>query len=204
MSDTSIPSGGAPHPELVLASASPRRVDLLTQIGFPPDFVSPADIDETPLKDETPPHHAERLAIEKARKIAADHPTRFVLGADTVVACGRRILPKAEDAATARKCLALLSGRRHRVFGGVALIGPDGKLALRRVQSAVAFKRLSDAELDWYLASGEWQGKAGGYAIQGLAARFVREIIGSYSNIVGLPLFETAQLLTGRGVRSGT
>ena len=203
MSDTSIPSGGAPHPELVLASASPRRVDLLTQIGFPPDFIAPADIDETPLKDETPPHHAERLAIEKARKVAADHPARFVLGADTVVACGRRILPKAEDASTARKCLLLLSGRRHRVFGGVALIGPDGKLALRRVQSAVAFKRLSDAELDWYLASGEWQGKAGGYAIQGLAARFVREIVGSYSNIVGLPLFETGQLLTGRGVRSG-
>ncbi|HLZ64623.1 MAG TPA: Maf family nucleotide pyrophosphatase [Aliidongia sp.] len=204
MSETSTLSGGAPHPGLVLASASPRRVDLLTQIGFPPDLVAPADVDETPLKDETPPHHAERLAIEKARKIAADHPNQFVLGADTVVACGRRILPKADDAATARKCLSLLSGRRHRVFGGVALIGPDGKLALRRVQSAVAFKRLSDAELEWYLASGEWEGKAGGYAIQGLAARFVREIVGSYSNIVGLPLFETAQLLTGRGVRPGS
>ena len=202
MSETSIPSGGAPHPRLVLASASPRRVDLLTQIGFPPDLVVPADIDETPLKDETPIHHAERLAVEKARKIAVDHPGDFVLGADTVVACGRRILPKAEDLATARKCLALLSGRRHRVFGGVALIGPDGKIALRRVQSAVAFKRLSDAELDWYIDSGEWQGKAGGYAIQGLAARFVREIGGSYSNIVGLPLFETAQLLGGRGVRA--
>ena len=203
MSETSILSGDAPHPLLVLASASPRRVDLLTQIGFPPDLVAPADIDETPLKDETPTHHAERLAIEKARRIAADHPNHFVLGADTVVACGRRILPKAEDPATARKCLSLLSGRRHRVFGGVALIGPDGRIALRRVQSAVAFKRLSDAEMDWYLDSGEWQGKAGGYAIQGLAARFVREIIGSYSNIVGLPLFETAQLLTGRGVRTG-
>jgi len=203
MSETSILSGDAPHPLLVLASASPRRVDLLTQIGFPPDLVAPADIDETPLKDETPTHHAERLAIEKARRIAADHPNHFVLGADTVVACGRRILPKAEDPATARKCLSLLSGRRHRVFGGVALIGPDGKIALRRVQSAVAFKRLSDAEMDWYLDSGEWQGKAGGYAIQRLAARFVREIIGSYSNIVGLPLFETAQLLTGRGVRTG-
>jgi septum formation protein len=203
MSETPISTGGAPHPILVLASASPRRVDLLTQIGFPPDLVAPADIDETPLEDETPLRHAERLAAEKARKIAADHPTSFVLGADTVVACGRRILPKAEDAATARKCLALLSGRRHRVFGGVALVGPDGKAALRRVQSAVIFKRLSDAEIDWYLASGEWQGKAGGYAIQGLAARFVREIVGSYSNIVGLPLFETTQLLVGRGVRSG-
>jgi septum formation protein len=203
MSEASILSGGAPHPLLVLASASPRRVDLLTQIGYPPDLVLPADIDETPLTDETPTHHAERLALGKARKIAADHPTHFVLGADTVVACGRRILPKAEDPATARKCLSLLSGRRHRVFGGVALIGPDGKVALRRVQSAVAFKRLSEAELDWYLDSGEWHGKAGGYAIQGLAARFVREIVGSYSNIVGLPLFETSQLLTGRGVRTG-
>jgi septum formation protein len=204
MSETSIPPGGAPHLHLVLASASPRRVDLLTQIGCAPDLIAPADIDETPLKDETPPRHAERLAIGKARKIAADHPTSYVLGADTVVACGRRILPKAEDEATARQCLSLLSGRRHRVFGGVALIGPDGKIAVRRVQSAVAFKRLSDAELDWYLASGEWHGKAGGYAIQGLAARFVREIVGSYSNIVGLPLFETAQLLIGRGVRPGT
>ncbi|MDB5360661.1 MAG: septum formation protein Maf [Rhodospirillales bacterium] len=203
MSENSIPFGDAPHPRLVLASASPRRVDLLTQIGYPPDLIAPADIDETPLKDETPARHAERLAVEKARRIAADHPTDFVLGADTVVACGRRILPKAEDPATARKCLTLLSGRRHRVFGSVALIGPDGKLALRRVQSAVAFKRLSDAELDWYLASGEWHGKAGGYAIQGLAARFVREIVGSYSNIVGLPLFETTQLLIGRGVRAG-
>lgn len=204
MSENSIPSGDAPHPRLVLASASPRRVDLLTQIGYPPDLIAPAHIDETPLKDETPARHAERLAVEKARRIAADHPTDFVLGADTVVACGRRILPKAEDTATARKCLTLLSGRRHRVFGGVALIGPDGKLALRRVQSAVAFKRLSDAELDWYLASGEWHGKAGGYAIQGLAARFVREIVGSYSNIVGLPLFETTQLLIGRGVQAGS
>jgi septum formation protein len=202
MSETSTPSGGVPHPRLVLASASPRRVDLLTQIGFPPDLIVPADIDETPLEDETPMRHAERLALEKARKIAQGHGSDFVLGADTVVACGRRILPKAEDVATARKCLSLLSGRRHRVHGGVALIGPDGKPALRRVQSVVIFKRLSDTELAWYLDSGEWHGKAGGYAIQGLAARFVREIVGSYSNIVGLPLFETAQLLTGRGVRS--
>lgn len=204
MSETSILSGHAPQPQLVLASASPRRVDLLTQIGFPPGLIVPADIDETPLADETPPHHAERLATQKARKIAAEYPGDFVLGADTVVACGRRILPKAEDVATARKCLSLLSGRRHRVFGGVALIGPDGKLALRRVQTAVVFKRLGEAEIDWYLATGEWHGKAGGYAVQGLAARFVREIVGSHSNIVGLPLFETAQLLTGRGVRSGS
>ena len=202
MSEASIPAGAAPHPRLVLASASPRRVDLLTQIGFPPDLILPADIDETPLKDETPPRHAERLAAAKAAKVAAAHPGDFVLGADTVVACGRRILPKAEDIETARRCLNLLSGRRHRVHGGVALVGPDGKMALRRVQSAVALKRLSDAEIGWYLDSGEWHGKAGGYAIQGLAARFVREIVGSYSNIVGLPLFETAQLLSGRGVKS--
>jgi septum formation protein len=126
-----------------------------------------------------------------------------VLGADTVVACGRRILPKAEDPETARHCLELLSGRRHRVHGGVALIAPDGALASRCVQSFVAFKRLSETEIAWYLVSGEWHGKAGGYAIQGLAARFVREIGGSYSNIVGLPLFETAQLLGGRGVPCG-
>jgi len=203
MSDPSVTTSPVPHPSLVLASASPRRVDLLAQIGFVPDMVAPADINETPLEDETPLRHAERLALEKARKVAADHPVSFVLGADTVVACGRRILPKAEDEATARKCLALLSGRRHRVFGGVALVGPDGKVALRRVQTAVTFKRLADTEIDWYLASGEWHGKAGGYAVQGLAARFVREIVGSYSNIVGLPLFETAQLLIGRGVRAG-
>ncbi|GGF46655.1 Maf-like protein [Aliidongia dinghuensis] len=203
MGETSMPTGGTPIPMLVLASASPRRVDLLNQIGFAPDLVAPADIDETPLKDETPARHAERLAVEKARKVAIQHPGCFVLGADTVVACGNRILPKAEDPATAEKCLKLLSGRRHRVFGGVALVGPDGKPALRRVQSVVVFKRLDAREIDWYLASGEWHGKAGGYAIQGLAARFVREIIGSYSNIVGLPLFETTQLLVGRGVRLG-
>ncbi|MEA2755736.1 MAG: nucleoside triphosphate pyrophosphatase [Aliidongia sp.] len=190
-----------PANRFVLASASPRRLDLLRQIDCPPDAVDPAELDETPGPDETPPRHAERLAVEKARAVAARHPGAWVLGADTVVACGRRILPKAEDEATARRCLALLSGRRHRVHGGVALIAPDGALATRRVQSIVAFKRLTEIEIAWYVASGEWHGKAGGYAIQGLAARFVREIGGSYSNIVGLPLFETAQLLGGRGVR---
>jgi septum formation protein len=190
-----------PASRFVLASASPRRLDLLRQIDYPPDAVDPAELDETPGPDETPTRHAERLAVEKARAVAARHPGAWVLGADTVVACGRRILPKAEDEATARRCLALLSGRRHRVHGGVALIAPDGALATRRVQSIVAFKRLSEIEIAWYLASGEWHGKAGGYAVQGLAARFVREIGGSYSNIVGLPLFETAQLLGGRGVR---
>jgi septum formation protein len=187
---------------LVLASASPRRLDLLRQIDYPPDTVDPAELDETPGPDETPPRHAERLAIEKARAVASRHPGAWVLGADTVVACGRRILPKAEDPETARRCLELLSGRRHRVHGGVALVAPDGALASRCVASFVAFKRLTETEIAWYLDSGEWHGKAGGYAIQGLAARFVREIGGSYSNIVGLPLFETAQLLGGRGVRA--
>jgi septum formation protein len=186
----------------VLASASPRRLDLLRQIDCVPDLVDPAELDETPHAGEMPPRHAERLAVEKARAVAVRHPDAFVLGADTVVACGRRILPKAEDEATARKCLELLSGRRHRVHGGIALVTPEGGLATRCVPSAVAFKRLTEAEIAWYLASGEWRGKAGGYAIQGLAARFVREIVGSYSNIVGLALFETSQLLLGRGARA--
>jgi septum formation protein len=185
--------------QLILASSSPRRLDLLNQIGFPPDLVDPADIDETPQPDETPVRHAERLAIEKAEAVARRHPDAFVLAADTVVACGRRILPKAEDEAAARRCLALLSGRRHRVLGGLALIVPGGGKSVRRVETAVVFKRLDATELDWYLGTGEWHGKAGGYAIQGLAACFVREIVGSYSNVVGLSLFETAQMLTGRG-----
>jgi len=191
-----------PASRFILASASPRRLDLLRQIDYAPDAVDPAELDETPGADETPPRHAERLAVEKARAVAVRHPGAWVLGADTVVACGRRILPKAEDEATARRCLALLSGRRHRVHGGVALVAPDGAVATRCVQSMVAFKRLTELEIAWYLSGGEWHGKAGGYAIQGLAARFVREIGGSYSNIVGLPLFETAQLLGGRGVRA--
>jgi septum formation protein len=189
-----------PAVRLILASASPRRLDLLRQIDCAPDAVDPAALDETPGRDETPHRHAERLAADKARAVAARHGGAFVLGADTVVACGRRILPKAEDEATAQRCLTLLSGRRHQVHGGVALIGPDGAVSTRCVRSHVVFKRLTEAEIAWYLGSGEWHGKAGGYAIQGLAARFVREIGGSYSNIVGLPLFETAQLLLGRGV----
>ena len=184
---------------LVLASASPRRLDLLSQIALGPDAVDPAGIDETPLERELPARHALRLAEAKARAVAARHPGAFVLGADTVVACGRRILPKALDAATARRCLALLSGRRHRVHGGIALMLPDGRLVSRRVETAVIFKRLDAAEIEDYLASGEWRDKAGGYAIQGLAARFIRGVIGSYSNVVGLPLFETAGLLAGHG-----
>jgi len=186
---------------LVLASASPRRLELLRQIDLIPDRVDPAEIDETPRRDELPPQHAMRLAGEKARAVMPRHAGAFILAADTVVACGRRILPKAEDEATARTCLALLSGRRHRVHGGIALIDPQGRAAGRHVVSHVAFKRLTAAEIAAYLASGEWQGKAGGYAIQGRAAALIRWISGSYSNVVGLPLYETAQLLAGRGYR---
>jgi len=185
--------------KLVLASASPRRLDLLRQAGIEPDCVVPADIDEAPLKAETPDKHALRVAIEKARAVAPAHPGVFVLAADTVVGCGRRILPKAEDEATARRCLELISGRRHRVLGGIALVAPDGRTATRLVESAVVFKRLSVAEIDAYLASGEWHGKAGGYAIQGRAAAYIRFLSGSYSNVVGLSLYDVHQMLTGFG-----
>ena len=187
------------HSILVLASASLRRLDLLNQIGFPPDRVDPANVDEDPRGAELPAPHAERLAEEKARLVAARHPGCFVLGADTVVACGRRILPKAEDERTARRCLTLLSGRRHRVYGGLCVIAPDGRMVSRLVTTAVVFKRLDDAELAGYLASGEWHGKAGGYAVQGRAAVFVRQLNGSYSNVVGLPLHETYAVLRGLG-----
>ncbi len=188
---------------LVLASASPRRLELLRQIGIDPDRIDPAGIEESPRPDEEPPAHALRLAREKALAVMARHPGAVVLAADTVVACGRRILPKPADEASARRCLELLSGRRHRVHSGIALASPDGRLALRRVDSQVAFKRLSEAEIAAYLAGGEWRGKAGGYAIQGRAAALIRFVSGSYSNVVGLPLFETAQLLAGRGWRPG-
>ena len=191
----------ATAPLLVLASASPRRLDLLRQIGLEPDRVDPADIDEIPRPGELPPAHAIRLAEEKARAVMPRHPGAYILAADTVVACGRRILPKPLDAASARACLKMLSGRRHRVYGGIALASPDERLTLRRVDSHVTFKRLSDAEIAAYLCSGEWRGKAGGYAIQGRAAALIRWVSGSYSNVVGLPLFETFQLLIGRGYR---
>jgi septum formation protein len=190
-------------PPLVLASASPRRLELLRQVGLMPDCIDPADIDETPRRGELPPAHAMRLAQEKARAVIPRHPGAYVLAADTVVACGRRILPKAEDEASARSCLGLLSGRRHRVYGAIALVSPDGGLVSRRVESQVSFKRLSEAEIGAYLRSGEWQGKAGGYAIQGRAAALIRWVSGSYSNVVGLPIFETVQLLAGRGYRAG-
>jgi septum formation protein len=188
-------------PALVLASASPRRFELLWQIGLVPDRIDPAEIDETPRPGELPPARALRLAEEKARAVIPRHPSTYILAADTVVACGRRILPKPADEASARSCLVLLSGRRHRVHGAIALASPDGKLVSRRVDSQVKFKRLSEAEIAAYLCSGEWQGKAGGYAIQGRAAALISWVCGSYTNVVGLPLFETAQLLAGRGYR---
>jgi septum formation protein len=188
-----------PRGPFVLASSSPRRRDLLAQIGVWPDAIVPAEIDETPLPRELPAPMARRLARAKAEAVAAAHPGALVLAADTVVAAGRRVLPKAETAEQARACLALLSGRRHRVHVGVCAIAPDGRRAERLVTTIVAFKRLTPAEIDGYLATGEWQGKAGGYAIQGRAGAFVRFLSGSYSAVVGLPLAETAALLGGLG-----
>jgi septum formation protein len=179
---------------LVLASASPRRLDLLRQIGLEPDAVDPADTDETPGLREVPRAYALRMAEAKLAAVMPRHPQAVVLAADSVVAVGRRILPKAETEAQARTCLALLSGRRHKVLGGVA-VGRAGKTRTRLVETAVRFKRLAPSEIDDYVRSGEWQGKAGGYAIQGRAAAFVAFLSGSYSNVVGLPLFETAALL---------
>jgi septum formation protein len=188
---------------LVLASASPRRLDLLAQIGVVPDLVDPADVDESALPRELPVAHALRLAEAKAKIAALRNPGAFVLAADTVVACGRRILPKADDIRQAALCLGLLSGRRHRVLGGICLIAPDGRLVRRLVTTTVTFKCLDQTEKDAYLASGEWQGKAGGYAIQGRAAVFVRHLNGSYSNVVGLALHETYGLLRGLGYGAG-
>lgn len=185
---------------LVLASASPRRLDLLKQIGIVPDAVDAAELDETALPDETPRRLALRLAVAKALEVAARHPGTFVVAADTVVAVGRRIMPKAADAAEVHDCLKLLSGRAHRVLTGVAVAAPDGRVASRLVESRVHFKRLSQAEVDAYLASGEGVGKAGGYAVQGRAAAMVISLQGSYSGVVGLPLYETSSLLTGLGM----
>jgi septum formation protein len=180
---------------LILASASPRRLDLLARIGVVPDEVVPADIDESVAKGELPRAHAERLAAEKAASVAARHPDALVLAADTVVAVGRRILPKVEDEATLRRCMALLSGRRHRVLTGVALAIPGGQIRNRLVETMIAIKRLSADEIDYYASHGEWRGKAGGYALQGYGEVYVRHIAGSYSNVVGLPLAETRHLL---------
>ena len=182
-------------PRLVLASASARRLALLAQIGISPDEVIATDINETPLKGETPRLLAIRLARAKALTVTA--PDALVLAADTVVAIGRRVLPKAETEADARACLDLLSGRGHRVYTGVAVKAPGGEMRCRLVETRVTFKRLRPAEIEVYVASGEWMGKAGGYAVQGLAGRYIISIIGSYSSVVGLPLYETAHLLEG-------
>ncbi len=183
----------------MLASASPRRLDLLRQIGIEPDRIDPADIDETAKPKETPRLLARRIAREKARVVAARAPDTWVLAADTVVTLGRRVLPKAETSDQARDCLALLSGLAHRVLTGVALIAPDGRMAERLSETRLHFKRLTPAETERYLAGGEWRGKAGGYAIQGAAGAFVIALQGSYSGVVGLPLYETRALLVGLG-----
>ncbi|MBX3503136.1 MAG: septum formation protein Maf [Alphaproteobacteria bacterium] len=182
---------------LVLASASPRRLELLRQIGIEPVRIAPADVDETPARRELPLAYARRMARAKAAAVVSAGD--IVLAADTVVACGRRILPKADTAQAARACLDLLSGRRHRVLGAVCVVAPDGTRRERLVASVVRFKRLSPAEIESYLSSGEWSGKAGGYAIQGRAAGFVSFLSGSYSNVVGLPLFEVTQMLRAGG-----
>ncbi len=185
---------------LVLASASPRRRDLLDQICIRPDIIQPADLDETPLDGELPRPLAKRLAHEKCAEVVRmlSEPA-FVLAADTVVSVGRRILPKAENLEEAKACLKLLSGRTHRVFTGLSVASPDGKQSTKVIETRVSFKRLSQTEQNRYIESLEWQGKAGGYAIQGLAAAFVNNISGSYSSIVGLPLYETNSMLEGMG-----
>lgn len=190
------------RPPLVLASASPRRRALLAQIGIEPDAVEAAEVDETPLAREEPRQHARRLARAKAAAVAARHSGAFVLAADTVVAAGRRILPQPADAAEARRCLSLLSGRRHRVHTALCLLAPDGVRRERLVTTLVVFRRLHREEIDAYLAAGEWRGKAGGYAIQGRAGAFVLKLNGSCSNVVGLPLAETVGLLQGAGWRA--
>ncbi|MDY0873349.1 Maf family protein [Dongia rigui] len=183
----------------ILASASPRRLDLLKQIGVIPSAVDAPHIDEAALPRELPAAYARRIASEKLAAVHPRHAGAFVLAADTVVALGRRILPKAEDAVTARRCLELLSGRRHKVIGGIAIAAPSGQSILRVVRTDVVFKRLSTAEIERYIASEEWHGKAGGYAVQGLAAAFIPSIAGSYSNIVGLSLSDVYAMLTGLG-----
>jgi septum formation protein len=193
------------RPKLILASASPRRLALLQQAGIEPDALLPADVDETPLKNESPKDLAKRLSrakAEVARKTARnrdDLKDSYILSADTVVVAGGRILPKAEVVDEAAGCLRLLSGRAHRVYTSVCLITPKDSFRERFVETRVRFKRLSREEFERYLASGEWRGKAGGYAIQGLAGTFVVKLVGSYTNVVGLPLYESVALLDGEG-----
>ncbi|WP_274630084.1 Maf-like protein [Arvimicrobium flavum] len=197
--------------KLVLASGSPRRIELLQQAGIEPDHLFPADVDERPQRAEHPRSLAKRLSRAKAEKAhaslqgEADFSGAYILAADTVVAVGRRILPKAEVTEDATNCLGLLSGRSHRVYTGICLVTPDGKFRQKLVETRVRFKRLSREDVDSYVASGEWRGKAGGYAVQGLAGTFVVKLVGSYTNVVGLPLYETTALLAGEGfgVRHG-
>ena len=190
-----------PYAPLVLASESPRRRDLLAQVGITPDHVAPADIDETPLKDETPKRFVLRLAHAKAAAVAALHPGAYVLAADTTVAVGRRILNKPVDEADVRRMLTLMSGRAHRVLTGVAVAAPDGRVGERLGEARLHFKRLTDEETDEFIASNEWRGVAGGYRIQGRAAGFVTAFEGSHTAVVGLPLYETRMLLEGLGWR---
>lgn len=186
---------------LILASQSPRRKALLELIGVTPDLVIPADIDEMELKGEKPDAYVLRLAREKALHVAKQNPGALVLGSDTAVAVGRRILPKAEDEQTARDCLELISGRSHRVCSGVALAKPDGSVASKISQTRVKVRVLDKTAIEEYIACDEWRGKAGGYAIQGLFAKHIVQLIGSHSNVVGLPLYETSNLLSGAGWR---
>ncbi len=197
--NSEIPKFRSSEIPLILASASPRRLDLLKQIGVVPDNVVATDIDETPLKNELPQNLALRLAQQKAQAVTSDG---YILAADTVVACGRRILPKATTKQEAQACLELLSGRRHHVYGGIALLSPDGKIRRKLCDTVVQFKKLRREEIDLYIENGEWQGKAGGYAIQGFAACFIKFIRGSYSNVVGLSLYDTMALLNGAGYRA--
>ena len=193
------------RPKLVLASGSPRRLSLINQVGIEPDALRPADIDETPKRGELPRAYATRLARNKAEaalgmvRIDDELKGAYILAADTVVAVGRRILPKAELLDEAAQCLRLLSGRNHRVHTGVCLVTPNEAFRQRLVETRVRFKRLSEEDIEAYLASGEWRGKAGGYAAQGIAGGFIVKIVGSYSNVVGLPLYEVTTLLAGEG-----
>ena len=193
------------RPKLVLASGSPRRLALLNQAGIEPDSLQPAEVDEIPIKGELPRALANRLARSKAQaalasvRISEELRGSYILAADTVVAVGRRIMPKADMLEDAAACLRLLSGRNHRVYTGICLVTPKEAFRQRLVETRVRFKRLSNEDLEAYLASGEWRGKAGGYAIQGLAGTFVVKMVGSYSNVVGLPLYETLSLLSGEG-----
>ena len=195
----------ASRPELILASASPRRLALLNQIGVDPEHLMPANVDETPEKGELPRRLATRLALAKAEAArdkamaAGIGANALVLAADTVVAVGRRVLPKAETMEEASQCLRLLSGRNHRVYTGICLVSAKGNMRQRLVETRLRFKRLSNKEMEAYLASAEWRDKAGGYAIQGIAGSFVVKLVGSYSSVVGLPLHEVTQLLAGEG-----